>query len=283
VVEPKASVIVRSRDKVATIEKTLRALRSQSVQAEVIVVDSGSHDGTVDVAERYCDKLIQIASESFSYGGALNIGAEAASGDVHFALSAHCAPTTDDWIERSLELYAREDVAGTNGAIHEPRTKSPLREPYFLELAVAQEDPYWGFSNHAGSWRGSVWREFPFDESLVACEDKEWSWRVMAAGWVIAFDRHLVVDSSHRRREGVRALFQRTRREGRAMASTVDMPRFGMRQAATSWWSDTSPYGRAAAIQRLSHFRNAELLGRYVGEREGRASLAQRRRGGPSD
>ena len=45
-----ASVVVRAKNKQATIERTLRALRAQTVQAQVIVVDSGSTDSTLDIA-----------------------------------------------------------------------------------------------------------------------------------------------------------------------------------------------------------------------------------------
>lgn len=116
-----ASVIVRSKNKESTIGFTLRALRRQSVPVEIVLVDSGSTDGTLQIAERTCDEIVRIRPEDFSYGGALNVGAERASGDVLFALSAHCVPKDDDWVAASLVEYRDPQVAGTNGEVRGPR------------------------------------------------------------------------------------------------------------------------------------------------------------------
>jgi glycosyltransferase involved in cell wall biosynthesis len=45
---------------------------------EIVVVDSGSTDGTVEISRRWCDRLIEIPAGSFAQGGALDLGAEAA-------------------------------------------------------------------------------------------------------------------------------------------------------------------------------------------------------------
>ena len=112
---PRASVVVRAKDEARDIERTFKVLRRQTVPVEIVVVDSGSTDGTVEIAKRWCDRLIEIPAENFTYGYSANLGAEAASAPFCFSLSAHCAPEGDDWVEHSLRHYAREDVAATNG------------------------------------------------------------------------------------------------------------------------------------------------------------------------
>ena len=69
-----ASVIVRCRDEVRTLERTLESLRRQTVDPEIVVVDSGSSDGSLEVARRYADQLIEIPPETFTFGHALNVG-----------------------------------------------------------------------------------------------------------------------------------------------------------------------------------------------------------------
>jgi rhamnosyltransferase len=145
---PRATVIVRARDEERTIGRTLEALRDQSVPAEVIVVDSGSTDRTLEIANKYCDRLIEIPADSFTFGHALNAGARAASAPVHFALSAHCFPERPDWIERSIAHYRRMDVAGTHGA-HALPDGRPLEAVLHQDAAHARAHPWWGFSNHA--------------------------------------------------------------------------------------------------------------------------------------
>ncbi len=70
------SVVVRAKNKEQTIERALRGLRDQTVETEVILVDSGSTDRTVEIARPYCDQVISIPAEAFTYGRALNLGAE---------------------------------------------------------------------------------------------------------------------------------------------------------------------------------------------------------------
>jgi rhamnosyltransferase len=204
----RASVIIRSKNKADTIEDTLWRLSTQSVAPEIVVVDSGSTDGTLDIARRYTDRIIEIPPESFSFGGALNIGAEAARGEIHFAVSAHATPHTSTWIEDSLALYARDDVAGTNHSRFDPYHVEIDGVHYQTALDVVQHG-WWGFSNHGSSWRADVWREIPFREDLPAVEDKEWSWRAIAAGWTIAYAPHLGVTTWHRRKDGVLGLYRR--------------------------------------------------------------------------
>jgi rhamnosyltransferase len=261
----RATVIVRARDAAATIERALEGLRAQTVSVEIVVVDSGSSDATVEIARRYCDQLIEIGAGEFSFGRALNIGARAAGAPVHFALSAHCAPGDTAWVERSLAHYERPEVAGTSGY----RAPGPLGQTgvFFQGSAELRAHPYWGYSNTAGSWRAEVWERFPFDESLDAAEDREWSWRVLESGYVIAMDPALEVASDHRRSAGLRQLYNRYRKEAEAIAGfAADRP-YPIGAAVRDWWRVQRTDGRSAARVRSSPWHIAATLGRYTGER----------------
>jgi rhamnosyltransferase len=267
---PVASVIVRAKNEASSIEATFEALRRQTVASEIVVVDSGSTDGTLDIARRWCDRLVEIPAEEFTFGHALNVGAAAATHRIHFALSAHCAPHRDDWIERALAHYEDAQVAATNGHIYTPDGEVML-EPFRQTSANALADPYWGFSNHAASWRADVWERFAFDERIEACEDKEWAWRVLGAGYVIVFDPFLRVRTGHRRAAGLRALFRRTVKESRALASRADIPPFTFRRAVHEWWREAPAQSTTPqAFHRLNYLRATEILGRAVGEHQGR-------------
>jgi len=264
---PRISVLVRAKDKVDTIGETLAALRRQSVAAEVIVVDSGSTDGTLQVAEQWADRVLRIPADSFSYGGALNIGAEAARARVHAALSAHCVPESDTWLEDSLRRYERSDVAATNSALVSP-LGVPIEDTYLQTLEDVVVDPTWGFSNHASTWRADVWAEEPFREDLGACEDKEWSWRVLAAGWTIAYGPELAAPMAHRRSAGLTALYQRITREAQAMVSLGAAEPLTGREALRAWWSSfPSPSNKPTFVRRASPYRMAELAGAWRGSR----------------
>ena len=264
-----ASVIVRAKDEAAAIERTLSALRSQTADVESVVVDSGSRDGTVEIARRFCDRLIEIPPEEFTFGGALNLGAEAAAEPIHFALSAHCVPEREDWIERSVAYYSDPAVAATHGDQRGP-DGGLLRSPFLLSRAMLEEyglpraNPVWGLSNHACSWRASVWREHQFNEKLRASEDKEWALRVLDAGYLIAVDPDLYVDMSHRWRAGPVAYYRRQKKEWEANAEIFDVDPYGPGKLVREWWTDIPPDRHSAFAHRfLNYLRLAGLLGKY--------------------
>ena len=266
-----ASVVVRSKNKEATIERTLRALRAQTVQAQVIVVDSGSTDSTLDIARKYDAEIVETPPAEFSYGRALNIGAAHATGDIVFALSAHSAPQSEQWIAHTLEAYQDPAVACTLGHTEGPDGKTLVgpRAVFAADLDM-KHNVTWGLSNHASSWRRSVWEDFPFHEQMIACEDKEWMWRVLDAGYAIVADPRLYVDLDHRWAQGAKALYVRTYREWAALAEFAEFDFAPPLRAVARWWSDFPyPSKRPLWQRRLNPVRNAELAGEFFGVRAG--------------
>jgi rhamnosyltransferase len=260
------SVIVRCKDKSETIERTFASIREQTVPSEIVVVDSGSRDTTLDIARRYADVIVEIQPHEFTFGRSLNIGAKAASGELHAAVSAHVALPNDDWLARAADHLGRDSVAGASGSLDRPDGRI-LLEPFYQDLDAWE--PNWGFNNTAAAWRAEVWAEHPFDEGMSACEDKEWAWRVLRAGWQLAFDPRLVVRSVHRRRAGLGDLLRRCTAESYELVLRTDMPPIGAREAVAQWWSDVIRDDQTPPMfQRLSYFRIAEILGSYLGSRQ---------------
>lgn len=258
-----ATVIVRARDKAGTIERTLTALRGQTVAVEIIVVDSGSTDATPAIARRHCDRLLELPREEFTYGRALNLGAAAAGAPIHFALSAHCVPERADWVKRSLAHYERPDVAATSGYDHAPGGGAP--GVIHQDLSMLRANPYWGFSNHAGSWRAAVWERHRFDEELEYAEDREWSWRALEDGWVIAMDPSLAVGTPHRVDEGFRAWYSRERRAARAIAGFAPLAPYTARDALSEWWDVSERRRRFGLRARISPRRAIAAVAKYQG------------------
>lgn len=260
-----ASVVVRTFNSAATLGACLQSLQSQTIRPEVIVVDSGSSDETLAIAESAAVRILELGDEPFSYGRALNRGAAAASAPVHFAVSSHCSIPRRDWIERVLRHYDRPDVAATNGQQTLP-DGSPLADVFYLRNDDDLPNPLWGFSNHASSWRADIWRREPFDETLIASEDFEWSDRVLALGFTIVFDPVLVVPGHHRTAQGPRALYRRSYREflGTAACRRVEAPT--LRRSIREWWTEHPPDTKPHR-QRLSPYRIAVIAGRYMAGR----------------
>lgn len=263
------SVIVRTKNEVATLERAVSSLRRQTVDVEVVVVDSGSTDGTLELARRLADTLVELPPERFTYGRSLNLGAAAAAGSILFALSAHCVASSDEWVERSLAYYAAEDVAGTTGDPIGP-DGGLLTGSRTVTPADVLANPHWGLSNHASSWRRQVWEEVPFDESAESCEDKLWMWTLMRSGWVFVVDPALVVDSSHRRASGLRSLWRREYREHRFIAGHLDYPLPSTRGYVHAWLRHMPlPSSYPDWARPLGPHRMVEHLAGYLGDQAG--------------
>jgi rhamnosyltransferase len=269
---PRASVVVRTFNSERTLAACLESLVRQTVRPETVVVDSGSSDQTIAIASRLADRVVLLSRDSFSYGRALNRGAEVATAPVHFAVSSHCVIPRPDWIERALSHYGRRpDVAATNGQLTDPEG-FPLREALFVAADTPMPNALWGFSNHASSWRADVWRREPFDEELEASEDFEWSDRVLACGFIIVFDPELTILPYHYKAQGPIALYRRGKREVLGVAACRALQPPTLREAVAEWWCDHLP-GTKPWRQRLSPYRMALISGRY---RAGRKVLGGR-------
>ncbi|MEW9265909.1 glycosyltransferase family 2 protein [Kineococcus endophyticus] len=230
---PNVSVIVRTRNSAATLPATLSSLRSQTVPVRVVVVDSGSTDATVSIARDDADQLVQVPGESFSYGGALNTGAEAAPGPVQGSLSSHTVLPRPDWVEIALSHLDAGAVAVCGGDVD--GGGRPLRAPLSADAEYLSRHRYWGFTNTASLWRADVRSAHPFDETLVASEDQEWSWRVVADGGVLVVDPRLTVSGSHRRTAGLKAYHQRMVREIRALEHLRPLAHYPLWQGVADW------------------------------------------------
>jgi rhamnosyltransferase len=267
----KPSVVVRTKNEAARVEAALRSLRSQSVDVEIVLVDSGSTDGTVELAKPFCDEIVKIRPEQFTFGRSLNMGAQRASGTIVFALSAHCVAPNREWVANHLIHYRDTRVAGVFGVELGP-SGVPLDGPWTAGLADVGLNPHWGYSNHASSWRRSVWEKIPFDESMRSCEDKQWMWRALLASYVVIADPAVIVSSNHRRQAGLRALWRREVSEHEALAQALDYSVPSARETLATWWS-FFPWAsqRATWQRRLSPWRTIEIAGGYFGERAGAA------------
>lgn len=229
------SVIVRTRDSAATVGATLASVREQSVAAQIVVVDSGSRDSTLDLVAAVCDLggrdvLVRLAPETFTFGGALNAGAAAATGSVVVALSSHSSLPGRDWLSLA-SAHVRAGAAAAFGTTTDGDGVL-LQQPLIVHHEYLRAHPYWGLSNHASAWSRASWEAEPFDETLKACEDREWSWRVSAHGGHLVADPALLVPGDHRRAAGIRPYFRRLVKEATALGPLRPLPPYSIADAA---------------------------------------------------
>ena len=105
------SVIIPALNEAQNLPGVLAALAGDGVEAEIIVVDGGSADGTPDVARRAGVRVIETAP---GRGGQLRAGAEAAAGDVLWFLHADSRVPAGALIAVADELAAAPEAVGGN-------------------------------------------------------------------------------------------------------------------------------------------------------------------------
>jgi glycosyltransferase involved in cell wall biosynthesis len=274
---PRLSVIVRARDEAAGIGRCLQLIGAQRLPGglETIVVEGGSRDGTAAIAAANGATVVAIDPDAFTFGGALNLGAERARGEILVALSAHAFPRDDGWLARLAAAFDDPRVACASGERFRP-DGTPLTAAVEYDAALAARHPTWGYSNAAGAFRAALWRERPFRTDLPACEDREWCRHFLADGYVCVLDPALLVDHDHTH-DPVAQIFARARREAAGFAAFLPPEALAavgasdLRALALAWYSDTRFYD-SAWRGRLSHRRAARLLGSYTGLRDERTT-----------
>ena len=188
----RTSVVVRCLNEELHIGRLLAGLQRQSQPPdEIVIVDSGSTDATLDIASRYTSNIVEIKPEEFSFGRALNIGCDAAKGDVLVFVSAHVYPVYDSYLHMLTAPFAQDDeVALTYGRqVGDHRTRfseSRLMLRWFPATSLRRQDH--PFCNNANAAiRRSVWESQPYDEELTGLEDVHWAKRALAAGHALSY------------------------------------------------------------------------------------------------
>ena len=228
--KPKVSIVIPTFNGGAQLRECLAAIRAQKTAAdfEILAVDSGSTDDTLNTLAEFGAQVHRIAHKDFNHGGTRNFALEKAEGELVVLTVQDALPQGEGWLDALITPFADERVAGVYGRqIPRPdvdlMTKRRLAEwaaagssPTIAEIADRAEyeklpgiERYMrcAFDNVCSCIRKSVWREHRFAEVNFA-EDVEWARDVLLDGWKIAYEPDAVVMHSHRR--PVRYEYRRT-------------------------------------------------------------------------
>lgn len=191
--EIRISVVIRTLNEAKHLNDLLAAIETQELSGvgyEVIIVDSGSTDGTLEIAEQHSCRILHIAREEFSFGRSLNLGCEAAEGDVLIFISGHCVPTDAYWLHRLCEpLFDNQadysfgrQLGGDDSHYSEKRIFSKY---YPEQVCHGQTDFF--CNNASAALRYTQWQQFRFDEDITGLEDMELARRLVQAGGKVQY------------------------------------------------------------------------------------------------
>lgn len=274
---PRASIIIRCYNEREHIGKLLHGIYQQTMEDfEVILVDSGSTDGTLEVAKEYpIDDIVYIAPTEFSFGRALNYGCEAANGTFCVFASAHVYPTRSDWLENLLEKFEDDDdralVYGKQrGADTTKFSEERVFRRWFPNEDIdRQSSPFCNNANAA--IRRELWEEYKYDESLTGLEDLDWAARVQADGYDITYASDAEIIHVHD--ETVREVYNRYRREGIAHSQIVEEQEFTfldfvemfLKNTLADYWAAADEGALLDELIGIPKFRFAQFWGTYRG------------------
>ena len=190
---PETSVIVRTFNEAAFLSDLLAGIRAQRYQDfEIVVVDSGSFDGTVEIAKQSGVRLVEIASRDFTFGYSLNRGIAVSQGRFVALVSAHATPVDELWLGALIEPLRDANVAMTYGRQRgEARSKFSEREDFRRTFGRRRRVivPPDFFANNANSAvRRDLWDQQPFDEALPGLEDAGWARHWMDRGYQVVYE-----------------------------------------------------------------------------------------------
>jgi rhamnosyltransferase len=273
------SIVIRAYNEEKHIGRLLEGIKQQTLKdVEIILVDSGSTDATVPIAESFGARIVRIPSAEFTFGRSLNFGVRAATREFIVIASAHVYPVYPDWLESLLSPFAAgERVALTYGKQRGPESAKFSEQQIFHQWYpdVSNLNQPTAFCNNANAAiRKSMWEKNPYDETLTGLEDLAWSKWAKEQGCKIAYVAEAEIVHIHN--QTPRGVFNRYRREAMAFKRIYPEAHFNiydfMRLTITNIFSDLWHAAREHVLLRniasIFWLRFMQFYGTRMGHRE---------------
>jgi rhamnosyltransferase len=277
-----ASIVIRTLNEARHLDDLLASIARQVTQGlewEVVLVDSGSTDGTLEIAQKHGCRIYHISREEFSFGRSLNIGCAAAQGDILVFISGHCVPAGDTWLQNLCQpvidgrvAYSYGRQVGDDDSHYSERR---IFAKYFpAQSALPQDGFYCNNANSALSRK--VWEKFPFNEELTGLEDMDVAKRIVQAGYKVGYVAEAGV--FHHHQENWRSVRRRFEREAIALQRIMPELQLSKRDVARYIFSsilmDLRSAWRNKQLRRswsgIVQYRVMQYWGSYRGNHEHR-------------
>lgn len=284
------SVVVRALNEEKWLGEALSACKAQNLsdgrELELILVDSGSTDQTIPIARDHGCRIVHIKKEEFTFGRSLNVGCEAARGDVLVFISAHCIPSTKDWIEELIRPIEEGLCDYTYGRqLGHEISRFSERQVFAHYFGDSSRLPQQGFfcNNANSAIRTETWRKYRFDEAVTGLEDMVLAKAIVNGGGRIGYVSEAPVIHIHE--ETLKQTHRRYYREALTMRSIMPEVHFHIWDMASCFVAGVM-HDAGVAIREKAFWKEAsgivgfrfnQYWGTYRGHNEHRAlSQAQK-------
>jgi glycosyltransferase involved in cell wall biosynthesis len=199
------SVVIPVKDGEQRLEEVLAAVAAQS-PSELIVIDSGSRDRSVEIARAAGAEVIEIPPEDFGHGRTRNLGAERASGELICFLTQDAVPV-GGWLDAHREAFALDGRVGASFGPHLPHPDtSPMIARELIEFfhgfapdgrpTLHHRGDRAFLSNVNACYARACWAELRFPD-VAYSEDQAFGRAMLDAGWVKVFHPGAAVRHAH--------------------------------------------------------------------------------------
>jgi rhamnosyltransferase len=211
------SVIIPVKNGDPWLEELFQKLQQQTLfsRSEIIVIDSGSNDRSLDIISKYPVKLIQIPGSAFNHGETRNLGVREAKGKYVVMTVQDAVPVSDLWLQYLVDGFENEKVAAVCGqqVVRHDLNKNPVlwfrpvSQPgktfyHFetpedlLKLDPATQRQRCTLDNVVTAYRRDILLQFPFAKVEFA-EDISWAKEILLKGFTLAQNTNASVYHYH--------------------------------------------------------------------------------------
>ena len=276
----RASIVIRTLNEAEHLDDLLTMIDRQKTEDlawEVVLIDSGSTDGTVEIARRHNCKITTITKQEFSFGRSLNRGCEFGAGDILVLISGHCVPVNRHWLQTLCQpiidgvvSYSYGRQVGDDDSHYSERR---IFAKYFPDISDVPQQGF--FCNNANSaLTRAAWEAHRFDESLTGLEDMELAKRMVADGHKVGYVAEAPVFHHHNETwQSVRRRFQREAIALQRIMPEVHITLSDMvRYIVSSVWMDSRSALRNNKLREswpsILRYRWHQYVGSYKGNHE---------------
>ncbi|MCL5439035.1 MAG: glycosyltransferase [Patescibacteria group bacterium] len=201
------SIIILTKNGGKLFKSVLNKIFAQNYKPfEVIIVDSGSTDGTIDLVKNYPVKLVQIKPSEFGHGKTRNFGAKLAKGEIIVFLTQDAVPLSKNWLTNLVKPLENKTIAGVYGRQIPKKNENiidkifyyslyPNKQQIWVDTNCAEGDNV--FSSVNSAIRRNIVKKYPFPSDIIVSEDYEWAFKVLKKGYKIFYNPRASVVHSH--------------------------------------------------------------------------------------
>jgi rhamnosyltransferase len=226
--DPLISVVIPVKNGIDTLPSCLEGLFRQTLKdkIEVIIIDSGSTDGTLELLKKFPVRIHHLPPKEFNHGETRNLGIQLSKGMFVVMTVQDATPATDDWIEIMLSHFENPEVTGVCGQqiVRADADKNPLQwfspaseaKPVliqfkdtsaFTSLPGKKQHEYCNWDDVTAMYRKSDKVKLPF-KKLMFSEDTLWAKDALSHGYAIVYDYRARVYHYHH--QNFKFYFKRT-------------------------------------------------------------------------